>query len=95
MLKYIPAWKTKKGDRLIFLAENHLFDNEGSATDYQLSEFLFYIPMGITPDGVFSAEVTDDGKAEFPHIEADGPWGSSCAFIGGPSLEAALAKEAA
>ncbi len=93
--KYIPAWKDKKGNRLIFVAPNHVFDTEVEAREYQVTNFLFYIPFGVITGGIFEADVDDNGHAQFAHVACDAPFGGMCAIVEGPALDEALALECA
>lgn len=88
--KFLPAWKDEKGNRIICIAENHLFDTYDDAQKYQMSDFIFYVPMGITPDGIFEAEF-EGTVGHFPHVLFDGPWRSPWAGIAGPAFDKAMA----
>ena len=85
-MAFIPAWKDKDGNRFIVLAENHVFDNEQDARDFQISGFLNYVPFGWSPSGVVEVAL-ENGKGQIPHVLCDGPYRSQCAVIAGPLFE--------
>ncbi len=85
-MKYIPAWKDKKGNRMIFLAPNHVYETWSEAFEYQAGDFIFYIPMGLSPAGIVEMEL-EDGKGQIPHVLCDGPMNSQVALIEGPLFE--------
>lgn len=86
--QYIPAWKDKDGNRLVFLAENHAFDSYERAQEFQIADFIFYIPYGVTPNGIIEMDLAD-GKGEIPHVMCAGPMGSAVAVIAGPTFQEA------
>lgn len=87
-MNYIPAWKDKKGNRFMFLAENHVFDDWQSAFEFQAGDFIFYIPLGLTPDGIVEMDL-NNGKGQIPHVVCDGPFRSTLACIAGPLFDRA------
>jgi len=88
-MKFIPAWKEENGNRLMVLAPNHVFDTRIEASEYQLANFLFYIPFGFKPDGIVEMEL-ENGKGGITHVICDGPFGSQVAVIAGPLLDREL-----
>jgi hypothetical protein len=92
MNKFIPAWKDKNGNRLLILAENHVFDDWDSAFHYQAGDFIFYIPYGLTPAGIVEMDL-EDGKGDIPHVLCDMPHGALAAVISGPIFDNANSEE--
>jgi hypothetical protein len=80
---------------MVFLAKDQLFDTAEDAIEYANSVFinLILIPYGLTSDGLFEAEVDEDGKAMFPHIRSSTPIGCDVAIIGGAAFDKKVAKE--
>lgn len=92
--RYLPAWKDKAGNRLVFIAENHVHETDSTALEFQIANFLFYIPLGVTTDGIFEVDL-QDGRANFPHVVAQAPYNFQAAIISGPAFDAAMAAAAA
>ncbi len=90
-MKYIPSWKDKTGNRMLILAPNHVFDTWDAAFEFQAADFLFYIPMGLTPAGIVEMDL-DDGKGQILHVLCDGPMQFQYAVIEGPLLDEALVQ---
>lgn len=82
-LHYTPKWKDNKGNVVIFPAPNTLFDDYQDARDWQFGEFIFFVPLGLKPDGVLEFDAVD-GKAQIPHCTADHPKLGKCFIIDGP-----------
>lgn len=84
---YTPKWKDKNGNVMIFPAGNTLFDEHGDATDWQMGQFLFMVPFGLSADGILEFDA-DDGKFEIPHVVATlRPLTDYACVIEGPMLE--------
>ena len=87
-MKFIPAWKDKDGNRLMFLAPNHVFDTREEAVEMQIADFLFYIPLGLKVAGIVEMGLVN-GKGHVPHVLCDGPFQSQIAVIEGPLFDEA------
>ena len=89
---FTPLWKDDKGNILFFAAENTLFDSAWEAKEWQIGEWLNYIPLGLSPanDGeTLEVEVSDEGKARTPHVKVScGGFALGGMCIRGPLFEA-------
>jgi hypothetical protein len=87
---YTPVWKNKDGNRVIFAARNTFFRSYQAAHEWQLSQFLFMIPFGLTPDGILDFEAKS-GVAKIIHVTAEfHPFLGEGCVISGPLFDAAL-----
>lgn len=92
--KFVPAWKDDKGNRMIFVAPNLLFDEIGDVIDYHFAEFIFFIPFGLKPDSHVEIDIDHDGHGEIPHrLGSLGALGE-CAIISGPMFDEAETTQA-
>ena len=93
---YLPAWKTKDGDRLVLIAKNWQCESWVAAHEKRLADFMFLIPFGLTGDGIVEIEVDKHGCAhDFPHVPGDHATLGPLIYISGPQFDAAMAREAA
>lgn len=90
MTKYLPAWKDKDGNRMVFVARNRVYDDYQAAHEYQVGDFIFYVPFGLQPSGIVEVEMKD-GRTDLPHVVADIPMLGTAAIIEGPAFDKASA----
>ncbi len=88
--KYFPAFKDDKGNRVVILARNMVFDDRGDAFAWHLSNGILWIPFGLIADGVYAADLDENGQGSFPHVLCNGPMRSDAACISGPLFEEAM-----
>lgn len=53
---FYPRWKDSHGNILLIMAKNHVFDSYAKAQEFQITNFLWYIPFGLTTDGILELE---------------------------------------
>lgn len=85
---YVPAWKDRQGNRIVFFSEADIQESSGMAYARQMMVYPFFREVGLDMDGVQKVEVKEDGGYSIPHVDVTlGPWAGHC--IGGPIFEAA------
>ena len=63
---FVPTWKDKAGNRLFFMARNHIFDDANDAAEWQAAHALDYMaPWFLAPAGVKKIDV----PAEFANVK--------------------------
>jgi hypothetical protein len=92
MKKFIPAWKDKEGNRLVFMAKDHVFDTWREAFEHSLEVFLLLVPYGLAPDGVYEVDLDENLKGSFEHVKVDTPLGCRAAIIAGPVFDEVTAR---
>lgn len=92
MLQYTPKGKDNKGNVVIFPARNTLFDDPGDALEWQLSQFLWYIPFGLSTAGILEFNAKE-GKTDIPHVICRLGMLGDCAVIAGPIFDEANLNE--
>jgi hypothetical protein len=80
---YTPQWKDRKGNVMIFPARNTLFDEYRDASDWQLGQFIFMVPFGLSPAGILEFDAID-GKAEIVNVQATLQPLGECRILSGP-----------
>lgn len=90
---YTPKWKDKDGNVMIFPARNTLFDDYGDALNWQLGEFIWMVPFGLSTAGILEFEA-DDGKTEIRHVIASCGVLGKCCLIEGPLFDQAVSVTA-
>jgi hypothetical protein len=87
---YLPALKDRKGNRYIGVMGQ--FDDRGEADTKKLADAIFYMPFGLSPDGI----VEYDSEAGLPNAKCDLTIGGirvEAAVISGPLFEEASQQD--
>jgi hypothetical protein len=82
-LSYLPAMKDKHGNRIIGLMGQ--YDDRNEAMQKQLADFIWWIPFGLSTDGI----VEYDREVGLPNVKME-IMKYECAVISGPEFDRVL-----
>ena len=89
-IRYAPKWKDSKGNVILLSGKNNVFEAFQDAHEYQIGDFIFHIPFGLSPDGILEIEMDEQGMSNVPHVRATLGMLGDCAIIVGPEFDMAV-----
>ncbi|MGE0714795.1 MAG: hypothetical protein AB7P02_05080 [Alphaproteobacteria bacterium] len=88
--KYIRTWRDREGNRVFFMARNHVFDSMDALREQEGTlDMLDYLPAGLTPGEPLILEVPANGAIPLKHrMVGYGPLRPAVMFDGPALAEA-------